>query len=168
MAPTRGLSTPRALIIKNNKNKTKQLAGHEIGVLLTGLHHTLHARSCNHFLWFSHAPKLPRVLKRPKTINLIFAFSNFYFGYFGGLLLRANLGYGYTSRAGAMPLLGSPTHEVPACQIITEEVTRSLTKLREKSSQKFGEELRLRFNGALAAAEQLKQSPHPPAPVIWL
>ena len=48
MAPPRGLSTPRALQVNNNNRK---VFGRGIGVILTELHHILHARSCIHFLW---------------------------------------------------------------------------------------------------------------------
>ena len=41
---------------------------------LTDLHHILHARSCNHFIWFPHTPKPSRPLKRPKISYLLFAF----------------------------------------------------------------------------------------------
>ena len=71
MAPPRGLSTPRAL--KVNKNKITQMR-HEIDVFLTDLHHTLHARSCNHFLWLPHTPKPPRPFKAPNNFSLLFAF----------------------------------------------------------------------------------------------
>ena len=37
------------------------------------LHHTLHARSCNHFLCFPHTPKPPRPRKRPKHFALLYA-----------------------------------------------------------------------------------------------
>ena len=72
---------------------------------LTDLHYILHARSCIHFRRFSHTPMPPRPLKRPKNFSLLFAFFNFYFL---GLLFIALLGYGYTSRAGAMSMVPQP------------------------------------------------------------
>ena len=70
MAPPLGLSTPRALKV----NMKKKLLGCEIDVFLSDLHHILNARSCNHFLWFPHARRLPRPQKHPKNFNLFFAF----------------------------------------------------------------------------------------------
>ena len=96
MAPTRGLSTLRALKVKIKKSKN--LLGHGIGVFLTDLHHILHARSCNHFLQFPHTPKPPRPLKRPKNLNLFFAFIFKKNVSFVGVSFRTHLGYGYTSR----------------------------------------------------------------------
>ena len=79
MAPPRGLSTPRALDVKT-ENKMKKLFGHEISVVLTVLHHILHARSCHYFLWFPHTPKPPGALKRSKNSNLPLGGSTFIFG----------------------------------------------------------------------------------------
>ena len=97
VAPPRGLSTPRALKAKNKK--TKELVGHEIGGVLTDLHQISHARSCIHCLWFPHTPMPSRPLKRFKNFNSFFVFSQLSFF---GLSFRAHLGYGYTSRAGAI------------------------------------------------------------------
>ena len=93
----RGLSTPRALKVKV-KEISKKLLGREIDVFPTDLHRIWHARSCSHFLWFPHTPKPPRPLKRPKDFNLLFEFLQL----FSFLLSSARLGYGYTSRAGAI------------------------------------------------------------------
>ena len=99
MAPPRGLSTPRALkVIKIIQNKCWS----QIIVFLTALHHILHARNYYHFLSSPHTPKPPRPLKRPPNFNLLLHLFNFDFL---GLLLRAYLGYGYTSHAGAIHLL---------------------------------------------------------------
>ena len=86
--------------LKVNKNRTKQLVGYEMNLFLTYLHHILHARSCNHFLWFPHTPNPPRPLKRPKNFNLLF--TSFQLLLFVGLLFRAHLDNVYTSRAGAI------------------------------------------------------------------
>ena len=59
---------------KSKKKQKEKVVGHEIGVFLTDLHHILHARSCNHFLWFPHTPGPPRPLKRPQNFNLLFEF----------------------------------------------------------------------------------------------
>ena len=52
-----------ALDAESHKSKKQEknwkLVGHGIGVVLTDLHHVLHARSCKHFLWFPHTPKAP-------------------------------------------------------------------------------------------------------------
>ena len=48
---------------KNFFNKN----GHGIGDFLTDLQHILHARSCIHCLWFPHARRPPRPLKRPQN-----------------------------------------------------------------------------------------------------
>ena len=88
------MAPPRA-----ESHKRKKTNGREIGVFLTDLHHSLQARSSNHFLWFPHTPKAPRPLKRPKHFNLLLTFLKFYFW---GLLVRAHLGYAYTSRTGAI------------------------------------------------------------------
>ena len=47
MAPSRGLSTPRALKVKQHKNEQK-CSGHEIGAFLMDLHHILHM----HFVYY--------------------------------------------------------------------------------------------------------------------
>ena len=49
MAPTRRLSTLRALEVSTTNTKSNTLLGHEVGIFLTDLHHTLNVRSCNHF-----------------------------------------------------------------------------------------------------------------------
>ena len=85
MAPLRGLSTPRDLKVKTSK-KTEIFFGYGIDVFLTDLYHILHARSCNYFLWFSHTPRPPGPVKRPKNFNLLIDFFKFYFF---GLLFRA-------------------------------------------------------------------------------
>ena len=103
MAPPRGLSTPRALKAKIMKKKKKRkVFAHEIIDFLTDLYHNLHAQSCTHFLWFPHTPRPPRALKRPQHFNLFFAL--FFQLLLFGPLFRAHLGYGYTSRAGAIIL----------------------------------------------------------------
>ena len=64
---------------KIQKRKCRKTNGHEICSVLKVLHHILHARSCNHFLWFPHTPKLPRPQKRPIHFKFILAFFQFLF-----------------------------------------------------------------------------------------
>ena len=45
--------------------------GRELSVFLTELYHSLHARSCMHFLWFTHARWFPRRLQRPQNQDVL-------------------------------------------------------------------------------------------------
>ena len=66
-----GLSESRALKVKFERIRNN-LFGHEIGVVLTGLHHILHAQSCNHFPWFPHTPKPPQASQTTYTLQFTF------------------------------------------------------------------------------------------------